>query len=82
MHDGKPLMDMMTGNGSIPAPTRPASEFLAYETECRSALKPLLTGLLDAAESVGWNRRTVASTLMFLAARHVSAASAEEKPLG
>ncbi|TPI69968.1 hypothetical protein FJ423_30375 [Mesorhizobium sp. B2-8-9] len=66
-------MDMMSGNGSVPAPTRPASEFLAYEAECRSALKPLLAGLLDTAESAGWNRRTVASTLMFLAAQHVSA---------
>jgi hypothetical protein len=38
-------------------------------------LKPLLTGLLDRAESAGWNRRTAASTLMFLAAQQVSAAS-------
>jgi hypothetical protein len=67
-------MNMMSGNGSIPAPTHPASEFLAYEAECRSALKPLLAGLLDAAEAAGWNRRTVASTLMFLAAQKVSAA--------
>ncbi|MGT2468282.1 hypothetical protein ACVOMV_31345 [Mesorhizobium atlanticum] len=44
-------MNMMSGNGSLPAPTHPASEFLAYETECRSALKPLLAGLLDAARS-------------------------------
>ncbi|RVD56047.1 hypothetical protein EN828_23220 [Mesorhizobium sp. M2D.F.Ca.ET.185.01.1.1] len=65
-------MNMMSGDGSIPAPTHPASEFLAYEGECRSALKPLLAGLLDAAESAGWNRRTVASTLMFLAAQQVS----------
>jgi hypothetical protein len=66
-------MNMMSGDGSIPAPTHPASEFLAYEAECRSALKPLLAGLLDAAEAAGWNRRTVASTLMFLAAQQVSA---------
>ena len=68
-------MNAMTGIGSVPAPTHSPSEFLAYETECRSALKPLLTGLLDMAESAGWNRRTAASTLMFLAAQHVSAAS-------
>jgi len=66
-------MNMMNSDGSISAPTHPASEFLAYEAECRSALTPLLTGLLDAAESAGWNRRTVASTLMFLAAQQVSA---------
>jgi len=68
-------MNMMSGDGAIPAPTHPASEFLAYETECRSALKPLLTRLLDTAEAAGWNRRTAASTLMFLAAQHVSATS-------
>jgi hypothetical protein len=68
-------MNKMTDIGSVSAPTHSPSEFLAYETECRSALKPLLTGLLDMAESAGWNRRTAASTLMFLAAQHVSAAS-------
>jgi len=68
-------MNMMSGEGTVPSPTHTASEFLAYETECRAALKPLLTGLLEKAESAGWNRRTVASTLMFLAAQHVSAAS-------
>ncbi|MCG7505091.1 hypothetical protein [Mesorhizobium retamae] len=68
-------MNKMTSIGSVPPPTRAANEFLAYETECRSALKPLLTSLLDMAETAGWNRRTAASTLMFLAAQHVSAAS-------
>lgn len=72
---------MDTISGSVPAPTHTASEFLAYEAECRNALKPLLTSLLDLAESVGWNRRTVASTLMFLAAQHVSA-SAETSRAG
>lgn len=65
----------MTDIGSVPTPTRSPSEFLAYETECRSALKPLLTGLLDMAVSAGWNRRTAASALMYLAAQQVSAAS-------
>ena len=69
-------MDMMMKGETVPAPTHPATEFLAYEAECRSALKPLLAGLLDAAESAGWNRRTVASTLMFLAAKQVSATEA------
>ena len=68
-------MNKTTNTGSVPPPTHSASEFLAYETECRSALRPLLTGLLDTAVSAGWNRRTAASTLMFLAAQHVSAAS-------
>ena len=68
-------MNAITDTGSIPVPTHSPSEFLAYETECRSALKPLLAGLLDMAVSAGWNRRTAASTLMFLAAQQVSAAS-------
>ncbi|MER8752896.1 hypothetical protein NKH57_27235 [Mesorhizobium sp. M1050] len=68
-------MDAMAGLGSVPAPTHQAKEFLAYETECRSALQPLLAGLLDMAEAAGWNRRTAASTLMFLAAQQVSAAA-------
>lgn len=68
-------MNATTGTGTISAPTCSPKEFLAYETQCRSALKPLLTGLLDMAESAGWNRRTAASTLMFLAAQHVSAVS-------
>ena len=66
-------MNMMRGIGSVPSPTHPANEFLAHETECREVLKPLLDGLLDIAESAGWSRRTAASTLMFLAAQHVSA---------
>jgi hypothetical protein len=64
----------MIDTRSVPAPTHPEREFFAYEAECRHALGPLLTGLLDMAESAGWNRRTAASTLMFLAAQNLSAA--------
>lgn len=67
-------MDAKSGTATISAPTRSPSEFLAYEQECRSVLKPLLAVLLDMAESAGWSRRTAASALMFLA-QHVSAAS-------
>ncbi|RUV81829.1 hypothetical protein EOA75_31170 [Mesorhizobium sp. M1A.F.Ca.IN.022.07.1.1] len=66
-------MDVMSGTGPVPAPEHVPSEFLAYEAECRTALQPLLAGLLDAAEAAGWRRRTAASTLMFLAAQQVSA---------
>ncbi|WP_421914285.1 hypothetical protein [Mesorhizobium sp.] len=66
-------MDTKAGLGTVPAPTHDAREFLAYETECRSVLKPMLAGLLDLAEAAGWSRRTAASTLMFLAAQQVSA---------
>ncbi|MER8630577.1 hypothetical protein NKH55_12520 [Mesorhizobium opportunistum] len=69
-------MDAMAGLGPLPAPTHEAKEFLAYEKECRSVLQPRLAGLLDMAEAAGWNRRTAASALMFLAAQQVSAATA------
>jgi hypothetical protein len=68
-------MDTMSGIGPVPSPTHSTSEFLAHENECRRLMKPLLTGLLDMAESAGWSRRTVASTLMFLAAQEVSTSS-------
>jgi hypothetical protein len=68
-------MNMMTGIETVPPPTHAEAEFLAYETQCRNTLKPLLARLLDMAQSAGWNRRTAATALMFLAAHHVSAAS-------
>jgi hypothetical protein len=68
-------MDTMARLGSVPSPTHQAKEFLTYEAECRSVLKPLLAGVLDMAEAAGWKRRTAASALMFLAAEHVSATS-------
>jgi hypothetical protein len=67
-------MNETTGFESVPAPTHPSSEFIAYEAECREALQPLVAHLLEMAESAGWNRRIAASTLMFLAAQQVSAA--------
>jgi hypothetical protein len=66
---------MKRGIGTIAPPAHPRSEFFAYETECRNALKPVLARLLDMAQSAGWNRRTAATALMFLAAHDVSAAS-------
>ena len=67
-------MNETSGFESVPAPTHPSSEFIAYETECREALQPAVTRLLEMAEAAGWERRTAASTLMFLAAQQVSAA--------
>lgn len=72
-------MNAMIGSQPVPSPTHPASDFFAYDAECRNTLKPLVVGLLDMAEAAGWNRRTAASTLMFLAAQHVSAASETHK---
>jgi hypothetical protein len=73
-------MNALTVIESVPAPNHSANDFLAYEGECREVLRPLLMRLLDMAESAGWKRRTVASTLMFLAAQSVSATS--NKPGG
>jgi hypothetical protein len=48
---------------------------MAHESECRKVFLPLLEELLDKAAEAGWSRRTVASTLMFLAASQVSASN-------
>jgi hypothetical protein len=66
----------LTGLGTVSGPKHPATEFLAYEGDCRAVLTPLFNRLLDMAESAGWNRRIVASTLMFLAAQQVTATKA------
>ncbi|MFI0848688.1 hypothetical protein [Mesorhizobium sp. IMUNJ 23232] len=65
-------MNAPHGIGTVPSPTHPAKDFVRHESECRSALKPLMISLLDMAESAGWNRRTAASTLMFLAAQQLT----------
>ena len=69
-------MKATNGVVSVPSPTHAEREFLAYETECRSVLQPLLAGILEEA---GWSRRTAASALMFIAARQVSAAMESSK---
>jgi hypothetical protein len=69
----KTIMTVMTDIGTVAPPTHQANEFVAYEAECKTALAPLLAGLLDMAEQAGWNRRTAASTLMYLAARNLTA---------
>jgi hypothetical protein len=65
-------MVMTNKFGKIEAPTRPTTDF-NYETDCRAALAPLVEGLLDMAESAGWDRRKAAYTLMFLSAQRVGA---------
>lgn len=66
-------MNMVANVGTISSPKKEASEFLAYEAECKDVLKPVLDDMIEAAVKAGWRRRTVASALMFLAAQHVSA---------
>jgi hypothetical protein len=66
-------MNVMPSINNVAPPKHPASDFLAHEKECRDAMRPWIESLLDQAEAAGWQRRTVASTLMFLAAQHVSA---------
>ncbi len=68
-------MTIMPGFDTVPAPEHPPSEFMAHESECRKVFLPLLEELLDKAAEAGWSRRTVASTLMFLAASQVSASN-------
>jgi hypothetical protein len=71
-------MDMLDSFGKIAAPTRPKNDF-NYETDCRAALAPLVDGLLDMAESAGWDRRKAAYTLMFLSAQRLGAGKEERK---
>jgi hypothetical protein len=66
-------MNVVANVGTISSPKNEASEFLAYETECKDVLRPVLDHMIDTAVKAGWRRRTVASALMFLAAQHVSA---------
>ena len=66
-------MNMIANVGTISSPTKEASEFLAYEAECKDVLRPALDHMIETAVKAGWRRRTVASALMFLAAQHVSA---------
>ena len=58
----------MEGLEKIASPTVPVND-IAYETELRTALDPLLQRLLDVAEKSGWDRRKAAYSMMFLAAR-------------
>lgn len=64
-------MNMMSSITRIAPPTHPRTDF-AYETECKEVLAPQLSGLLEAAESAGWDRRKAAYTIMFLAAKELS----------
>ena len=68
-------MNVLTNIGAVPAPKKQASDLLAYEAECKEVLRPLLDGMIEMAEKAGWQRRTVASALMFLAAQQVSSGS-------
>ena len=70
-------MNVVANVAPVPAPKSEASEFLAYEAECKDVMRPLVNGVIEMAENAGWKRRSVASALMFLAAQHISAASAE-----
>jgi hypothetical protein len=38
-----------------------------YEADCRAALRPLLSEMLDLAEVAGWSRRRAAYAIMMLA---------------
>ena len=69
---------MTNSFGEIASPTLSKTDF-DYETECKAALAPLVDGLLDAAESAGWDRRKAAYTMMFLSAQKLGARKEEWK---
>jgi hypothetical protein len=69
----------MNGPDDIPSPQRPATD-LAYDGDCKTALEPMLSELLEMAVAAGWDRRKAAYALMFLAARHVTGTPFESGP--
>ena len=73
-------MTFMPSFERVPPPSHPPTEVLDHEAECRNALAPLVDSLLDCVEAAGWNRRTAATAMMFLAAAHSSAASTKSRP--
>lgn len=50
----------------LSAPTCSPTD-IRYEADCRAALRPALSEMLDLAESAGWSRRRAAYALMMLA---------------
>lgn len=72
-------MTFMPSFEQVPPPSHPPTKVLDHEAECRTMLAPLVDSLLDRIEAAGWNRRTAATAMMFLAAAH-SAASQKVTP--
>ena len=72
-------MDATNDAEDIPAPQRAVTD-LAYDGDCKAALEPRLSGLLEAAVEAGWDRRKAAYALMFLAARNVTGTPADGGP--
>jgi hypothetical protein len=60
----------MAKDSGLAAPQH-APTHLNYEKECREVLSPLVSDILSRAESAGWNRKQVASALMYLAAMEI-----------
>jgi hypothetical protein len=60
----------------FPPPQRSPSD-LNHEADLKALLDPVLSELLDRAESAGWDRRKAAYSLMFLAARNVTDGAAD-----
>jgi hypothetical protein len=66
----------MTNIERFPPPQRPPSD-LNYDADLKAVLDPVLSELLDRAESAGWDRRKAACCVMFLAARNVNHGTAD-----
>jgi len=73
------VIGMDTTNINKIAPPQRAATELNYEADLRVVLEPVLTEVLDTAESAGWDRRKAAYTVMFLAARQLSAGKSTPK---
>jgi hypothetical protein len=59
--------------GKLPSPQRPKTD-LKYDDECKAAIEPVLTSLLDMAVSAGWVRCKAAYKIMFLSSKQITEA--------
>lgn len=57
----------VTKEAGLSGPQHPPAH-LNYEKDCTQMLSPLVSDILARAEVAGWDRRHVASALMYLAA--------------
>lgn len=57
----------MAKRSRIHAPTKSLGD-IDYTSECRFAIEPSLTKMIELAEAAGWQRSQVAIAVMFLCA--------------
>ncbi|MCD4661463.1 hypothetical protein [Agrobacterium sp.] len=49
-----------------------SNDTMDYQAECQFALEPSIQGLIEKAESAGWNRQQAALAIVALASEHLT----------